>query len=345
MTDSNHELFEILRKILVRYWIFGFVLMFVWAGLFTSVGDLIFGLHGGMFGLSRLGSLPGVATADEQDVAEEKGAATAPPLAVAPFDAAAAKAHQEAWAKHLGVEVETVNSIGIKLAFIPAGEFLMGSPDGDSDARNHEKPQHTVRITKPIYLGVTEVTQEQYEQVMGTNPSHFKGAQLPVEKVSWEDAVEYCRKLSELPAEQSTGRVYRLPTDAEWEYACRAGSRTKWSFGDTESSLGEYAWYGDTSDNKTHPVGTKKTNAWGLYDMHGNVWEWSSDWWLRYYTTTAVSDPTGPATGSYRVIRGGSWISSAGRCRSAIRSGSTPDYRFSHLGFRLAFSSVDQSGQ
>jgi eukaryotic-like serine/threonine-protein kinase len=166
---------------------------------------------------------------------------------VAPFDAAAAKAHQEAWAKHLGVPVEVTNSIGMKLKLIPPGGFTMGSPDSDSDAFDYEKPQHTVRITKPSYLGVTEVTQEQFERVMGSNPSNFKGAQLPVEQVSWEDAVEFCRKLSALPAERSAGRVYRLPTEAEWEYACRAGSRTKWSFGDSESSLGDYAWYTSNS--------------------------------------------------------------------------------------------------
>jgi formylglycine-generating enzyme required for sulfatase activity len=237
------------------------------------------------------------------------------------------------------------NSIGIQLAFIPAGEFQMGSPESDSGAYDDEKPQHTVRITTPFYLGVTEVTQEQYERVMGSNPSEFKGAQLPVETVSWEDATEFCRKLSELSAEQGAGRVYRLPTEAEWEYACRAGSKTKYSFGDSESSLGDYAWYISNSDRKTNPVGQKKPNAWGLYDMHGNVREWCSDWWKRDYTSTAVSDPTGPATGSSRVIRGGGWLDVAGDCRSAARDGSAPAYRHGNFGFRLAFSSVDQSGR
>ena len=291
-----------------------------------------------------LGSLPGVAMADEQDAAEEKGVATAPPLAVAPFDAAAAKAHQEAWAKHLGVEVEFENSIGIKLRLIPAGEFLMGSPDSDSDARDNEKPQHTVRITKPFYLGVTEVTQEQYERMIGTNPSRFKGAQLPVENVSWEVAVEFCRKLSELPAERSAGRVYRLPTEAEWEYACGAGSTTAYYFGDDDSMLGKYAWYARNSGGQTHPVGQKKPNGWGLYDMHGNVREWCSDW-FEEYTSAAEDDPTGATAGSSRVIRGGSWGSFAGFCRSASRFWGQPSFRYYDLGFRLAFSSVDQSGQ
>ncbi len=259
-----------------------------------------------------------------------------------------AKQPQTAGAGHLGVPVEVTNSIGMKLAFIPAGEFLMGSPNSDSDADSDEKPQHTVRITKSFYLGVTEVTQEQYERVMDSNPSHFKGAQLPVENVSWNDAMEFCRKLSELRAERSVGRVYRLPTEAEWEYACRAGSTTKWSFGDSESSLGDYAWFSSNAGRKTHPVGTKKPNAWGLYDMHGNVLEWCSDWWKRDYTTTTVSDPTGPATGSYRVYRGGGWSYCAWSCRSAFRnarSTGAPESRGDSLGFRLAFSSVDQSGQ
>jgi formylglycine-generating enzyme required for sulfatase activity len=234
------------------------------------------------------------------------------------------------------------NSIGVKLALIPAGEFQMGSPDSDSKADSNEKPQHTVRITKPFYLGVTEVTQEQYERVMATNPSNFKGAQLPVEQVSWDEAVEFCRKLSSLPSERSAGRVYRLPTEAEWEYACRAGSKTKWSFGDSESSLGDYAWYSSNSGSKTQAVGQKKPNAWGLYDMHGNVWEWCSDWAGNYASTT-VSDPSGATAGSYRVLRGGSWLSDARGCRSAYRFRFTPVSRSDSLGFRLAFSPVDAS--
>jgi formylglycine-generating enzyme required for sulfatase activity len=294
-----------------------------------------------------LGSLMAVAaSADQEDVhTKERTAATAPPLAVAPFDAAAAKAHQEAWAKHLGVRVEIENSIGIKLAFIPAGEFQMGSPDSDSGVLDSEKPQHTVRITKPLYMGVTEVTQEQYERMMGSNPSRFKGAQLPVENVSWEEAVEFSRKLSELPAERSAGRVYRFPTEAEWEYACRAGSKTRYYFGDDSSMLAEHAWFDSNSDSKTHPVGTKKPNAWGLYDMYGNVGEWCSDWYDGgYYANSPVDDPLGPTAGSYRVNRGGGWLSRAGFCRSAYRYRFSPGSRSGILGFRLAFSSVDQSG-
>ena len=234
-----------------------------------------------------------------------------------------------------GATLET--SIGMKLLLIPAGEFQMGSPESDTKAYSSEKPQHPVRITQPFYLGVTEVTQEQYERVMGTNPSNFKGSELPVETVSWEDAVEFCRKLS-----AKVGRPYRLPTEAEWEYACRAGSRTKWSFGDAESSLGEYAWYSSNSGSTTHPVGEKKPNAWGLCDMHGNVWEWCSDWYGEY-ASAAVSDPSGATAGSNRVLRGGGWNYGPGYCRSAYRRSVAPGSRYDSLGFRVASSSVDAS--
>ena len=235
--------------------------------------------------------------------------------------------------------VQITNSIGMRLVLIPAGQFQMGSPESDSEAYSDQKPQHTVRITKPFYLGVTEVTQEQYERVMGTNPSNFKGVQLPVEKVSWEEAVEFCRKLS-----AKEGRTYRLPTEAEWEYACRAGSQTKWCFGDNGSMLGEYAWYDDNSANTTRPVGEKKPNAWGLYDMYGNVWEWCSDWYGAYQST-AVDDPTGAGAGLLRVDRGGGWGSDARGCRSADRHVGTPGDRSDYLGFRVASGSVDGTSQ
>jgi eukaryotic-like serine/threonine-protein kinase len=262
-----------------------------------------------------------------------------PLLAIAPFDAAKARDHQIGWTSYLNAPIEINNSIGMKLVLIPAGEFMMGSPEGDSSRFSDEQPQHLVRITKAYYLGVTEVTQTQYERVMGTNPSKFKGAQLPVEMVPWEDAVEFCRKLSE-----KEGRTYRLPTEAEWEHACRAGSQTKWSFGDEESRLGEYAWYDSNSYRTTHPVGEKKPNAWGLYDMHGNVWEWCSDW-KGEYASIAVDDPTGATAGSLRVFRGGSWYSSAGGCRSAFRLWHTSGSRYYYLGFRVASSSVGASGK
>ena len=227
---------------------------------------------------------------------------------------------------------ESATSIGMEFKLIPAGKFIMG----DASSEDNETP-HEVTLTKPFKLGVYEVTQEQYEKVMGVNPSKSKGANNPVENVSWEDAIEFCRKLSELPAEKEAGNVYRLPTEAEWEYACRAGTTTKYSFGDDESELGDYAWYGVNSDQKTHPVGSKKPNAWGLYDMHGNVVEWCQDWYGDY-PSGSVTDPSGATSGSYRVIRGGSWFFSAEGCRSASRYWGYPSDRSNLDGFRVSLS-------
>ncbi|MCX5656031.1 MAG: formylglycine-generating enzyme family protein [Planctomycetota bacterium] len=209
----------------------------------------------------------------------------------------------------------------MKLVLIPAGKFMMGE----------EKDRHEVTLSKPFYVGVTEVTQAQYQAVMGTNPSNFKGATNPVETVSWNDATEFCKKLSE-----KTRQAVRLPTEAEWEYACRAGTATAFSFGDADSALGDYAWYSANSGS-THPVGQKKPNAWGLYDMHGNVWEWCADWYADY-PKGAATDPQGAASGSQRVLRGGSWGSSADSCRAAGRNGHDPDGRFNRGGFRVVVS-------
>jgi formylglycine-generating enzyme required for sulfatase activity len=243
---------------------------------------------------------------------------------------------------------ELTNSIGMKLVLIPKGTFMMGSPESEQGRDKDEETQHEVTISKDYYLGVYEVTQTQYEKVMGKNPSHFQGAivgnentDLPVDNVSWEDAVEFCKKLSDLPEEKKTGRVYRLPTEAEWEYACRAGSKTAYSFDDEEGLLPEYGWFNRNSSRRTHTVGLLEQNAWGLYDMHGNVWEWCSDWYGDY-PKGAVSDPSGPKVGSIRVIRGGSWYYEAAYCRSALRFRGTPVARNRELGFRLALSS--QSG-
>ena len=239
---------------------------------------------------------------------------------------------------------EITNSIGMKLVLIPKGTFMMGSPESE-EGRKENETQHEVTIGKVYYLGVYEVTQAQYEKVMGKNPSYFQGAvvgnenaDLPVEMVSWDDAVEFCKKLSELPDEKKAGRVYRLPTEAEWEYACRAGSKTAYSFDDEEGLLPEYGWFNRNSSRRTHTVGLLEPNAWGLYDMHGNVWEWCSD---RHgeYPKGAVSDPTGPKEGSNRVYRGGCWGSEAAYCRSANRGRLDPSYRSSLGGFRLALSS------
>ena len=231
------------------------------------------------------------------------------------------------------------NSIGMKMVLIPAGEFMMGSPDDDPEAVDHEKPQHLVRITRPFHLGIYPVTQAEYERVMESNPSHFTGGpNRPVETVSWNDAQEFCRRLSALPEEEATGHVCRLPTEAEWEYACRAGTTTRYSFGDWPESLGDYAWWVTNSAQTTHPVGEKKPNAWGLYDMNGNVFEWCADWWgSDSYGQSSPDDPTGPSSGASRVLRGGSWINGfPDHFRCAYRREDPPVSRDDSYGFRVA---------
>jgi len=206
---------------------------------------------------------------------------------------------------------------------IPAGDFMMGSEDGD----DNEKPIHRVRISRGFEIGKYEVSQMQWEAVMGNNPSHFKGADLPVENVSWDDAQEFIQRLNA----QNDGYVYRLPTEAEWEYACRAGST-----GDYANNLAAMAWYDKNSGEVTHPVGTKQPNALGLYDIYGNVWEWCQDWYNEnYYVQSSNVDPQGPTLGSARVERGGSLNRDAQYLRSASRYWGAPGNRSFNLGFRL----------
>ena len=220
------------------------------------------------------------------------------------------------------------NSIDMELVLLPAGEFMMGSDYYEPD----ERPVHRVVISKPFYLGKYEVTQAQWLAVMGTNPSHFKGdLNRPVERVSWHMVQEFIRRLNSREGHTK----YRLPTEAEWEYATRAGSTTQYSFGDNESSLEQFAWYNKNDRGTTHPVGQLKPNAWGLYDMHGNVWEWVNDWRGPYLLGTII-DPQGPATGNAKGYRGGGWGYGAGRCRSADRSYDAPHYVYGTHGFRLA---------
>jgi formylglycine-generating enzyme required for sulfatase activity len=221
------------------------------------------------------------------------------------------------------MEFDVGPGVTMKMILIPPGKFTKGE-----GANRHE-----VTISKPLLMGVTEVTQEQYQAVMGTNPSWYKGATNPVDGVSWNDATEFCKKLSE-----KTHQIVRLPTDAEWEYACRAGAQTAYSFGDDPSALGDYAWTYGNSGWATHPVGQKKPNAWGLYDMHGNLWEWCADWFGED-PKGAVTDPSGPATGTLRVQRGGSVCNPDDDALSnAVRAGNSPRSPLSCNGFRCAMT-------
>ncbi|MBC1193637.1 SUMF1/EgtB/PvdO family nonheme iron enzyme [Microcystis aeruginosa BLCCF108] len=225
--------------------------------------------------------------------------------------------------------------ITLEMVSLPAGQFLMGSPDSDPDARDFEKPQHQVKVNS-FAIGKYPVTQAQYQAVMGTNPSRFKNwfknnPQNPVENVNWNDAQAFCQKLSQI-----TGKTYRLPTEAEWEYACRAGTTTRYYFGDDASQLGDYAWYKGNSQDKTHPVGQKKPNAWGLHDMSGNVWEWCEDDWHDNYIG-APKDGSAWLTNDndYQIVRGGSWYLNPNSCRSAYRVNFNRRDDGNSLGFRV----------
>ena len=223
------------------------------------------------------------------------------------------------------IVIDLGGRVKLEMVLILAGEFLMGDDE--------YRPVRKVNITKPFYLGKYEVTQEQWEAVMGSNPSRFKGPKNPVEQVSWDDCQAFLAKLDAKMGRQ--GGRFALPTEAQWEYACRAGSTTRYCFGDNESQLGEYAWFDGNSGGQTHPVGEKKPNTWGLYDMHGNVWEWCQDWYGGYQENSPADDPTGPADGSDRVNRGGGWSIDAGGCRSASRYFYQPGIRSYILGFRV----------
>ena len=235
-----------------------------------------------------------------------------------------------------GIRVgETVVFDGMEFVGIPPGEFLMGSTS--KYAGGNEQPVTRVKISKGFYLGKYEVTQAQWQAVMGNNPSRFSGCgRCPVEQVSWEDVQVFIGKLNG----RSGGGQYRLPTEAEWEYAARAGTTTDTYAGDVTEPRGNdpvvngIAWYDENSGNGTHPVGQKAANPWGLHDMLGNVWEWVGDWYGDY-PGGAVTDPTGPGSGWGREFRGGSWRHIAGDCRSAYRSGLSPGDRYHFLGFRL----------
>jgi len=307
--------------------------------------------------------------------------ADAPPPAIPPFDAERAKKHQDDWAAYLKVPVEYTNSIGMKFILIPPGEFTMGStpaeieeilkaaPSNDihwQECNKSEGPRHTVILTQPVYLGIHEVIQADYEKVLGKNPSHFaptgagKGAVPgrdttghPVEMVSWNDAAEFCAKLSQqeqlkpfyfrdgetvTPLE---GTGYRLPREAEWEFACRAGTTTKYWIGETADKLLRTDWCGANSGGRTHAAGELSANPFGLFDVHGNVCEWVQDCWgPTYYaefTETPAIDPVGPSfAGALRVGRGNGWGALASGCRSANRCANSPAFRNPGIGFRVS---------
>ena len=227
----------------------------------------------------------------------------------------------------------------MEMVWIEPGTFMMGSPEDEPGRYDREGPQHEVTISRGFWLGKHEITQTQWERVMGTCPWVRKAwaredPNHPAVYISWNDVQAFIAKLNE--AEEA--EVYRLPTEAEWEAACRAGTTTRWSFGDDEGKLRHYAWYWDNSWNAgekyAHAVGTKRPNPWGLYDMYGNVWEWVQDWYGVYSSSSQI-DPMGPASGSSRVYRGGSFINSARGVRSAVRYGSSPDLCGGAVGARL----------
>ncbi len=241
------------------------------------------------------------------------------------------------------------NSLGLKLVLVPAGSFQMGTQHEEIGARENEWPRHEITLTQPFYLGVTPITQQQYARVMGQNPARFHadnggGPDHPVENVTWEQAVDFCRRLSELPEEKQAGRSYRLPTEAEWEYACRAGTDTPFSYGSALSSAqancdGQFPYGGAPAGRaaqKTTRVGQFAPNNFGLCDMHGNVWEWCADWLeARYYEWSPRRDPAGPGEGRFRVLRGGSWKNHAVTCRAGYRNGLNPRLKDSATGFRV----------
>lgn len=230
-------------------------------------------------------------------------------------------------------ENHRIPDLGLELIWLASGSFAMGGDEGGTE----DKPVAQVTLTRGFWLGKTEVTQGQYQAVMGTNPSSFKqaGREAPVENVSWKDAMEFCRRLTE--RERVAGRLpegcgYTLPSEAQWEFASRAGARIP-----RAGELDALAWHGGNSGDTTHAVGQKRANPWGLHDLFGNVWEWCFDWYAERLPGGNVTDPTGADSGALRVIRGGGWGSAAGVCHPAFRWGS-PDFCYTNLGFRLALS-------
>jgi formylglycine-generating enzyme required for sulfatase activity len=276
--------------------------------------------------LNRIGQI-----ADRLDESMNLGAATQPPESAVS-------------AGTIATRNESTNLPG--MIWIPAGEFTLGSPSNEVGRNQDEGPQTTVVIAHGFWMGPCEVTQSEYQAVMGTNPSNVtEDLQRPVEKVSWQEAMEYCNRLTQRA--QTTGRLpenyfFRLPTEAEWEYACRAGTTTRFSFGDDKgyTRLADYAWFAANSDSMTHPVGAKQPNPWGLFDMHGNVWEWCLDRWESSLPGGRVTNIATAGEGSLRGARGGSWLYDGRACRSANRDDYSPSNRCSDLGFRVVLAPI-----
>jgi serine/threonine-protein kinase len=233
------------------------------------------------------------------------------------------------------------NLVGIKMVLVPAGSFTMGSPNSEAGREANEGPRHSVVIRKPFFIGAYAITQGQYKRVMGHNPSHFDikhhgSEEHPVEMVSWDDARAFCKWLTALDTELMDGQFYRLPTEAEWEYACRAGCQETYSFGEDETRLNSFGWFRDNAEGMTHPTGQLCPNPWGLYDMHGNTWEWCLDYYKGAYPEEREREnPRGPRLGRFRVLRGGSWYNEARFCRSAHRSRHLPGEKSRLIGFRV----------
>jgi len=262
-----------------------------------------------------------------------------------PFDAREAAREQAQAAKLVHQPIYVTVKIGagtpLRMVLIPAGTFMMGSPEAETSGgkplgpRPNEWPQHKVTITHAFYLSVYKTTQEQFEEIMATNPSKFPEKHNPVDGVIWDDAAAFCRKASE-----KSGKALHLPTEAQWEYAVRAGTATSYSFGADENQLPEYSWFHETSKGTTHPVGQKKPNAWGLFDVHGLTWEYCSDYYADSYQGSDSTDPVGPAVGTAHAVRGGAFGSRPMFVRSAIRMAS-PEASggkdlLSRFGFRVA---------
>jgi formylglycine-generating enzyme required for sulfatase activity len=232
------------------------------------------------------------------------------------------------------VDTLHIGRVDLEMVWMPPGDFMMGSPASEA-GRHEDEIQHRVKLTKGFWMGKCEVTQELWEKVMGSTPSTaHTGAHFPVQMVSWNNCQKFIGKLNSMMPQGG----FRLPTEAEWEYACRAGTTTRFCSGDNGSSLDSVAWYSGTATNTyplTHPVGEKNANAWGLHDMHGNVWEWCQDWYGDY-PSGVVTDPSGPSSGTKRVARGGAWGRAPELCRSASRVvKAEPDYSSGLIGFRL----------